>query len=52
MYGQTGGIKTISIELDEDQVQEILEDYYGLFIEEFDLEVWTKEEIKTAIINR
>ena len=45
--------KTIKIEFTEEEVFEILEDYYGDVEEEdFDIETWTEEEIKNAIVNR
>ena len=44
---------TITIEFTEDEVYEILDDYYGFMDDgEFDLSAWTEEEIKTAIVNR
>ena len=44
--------KTIKIEFTEEEIFEILDDYYGDVDEEdFALETWTKEEIKNAIVN-
>ena len=45
--------KTIKIEFTEEEIFEILDDYYGDVDEEdFALETWTEEEIKNAIVNR
>lgn len=46
-------MKTIKIEFTEEEVFEILDDYYGNIDDEnYDFETWTEEEIKTAILNR
>ena len=46
-------MKTITIEFDEEEVFDILSDYYGLEDnEDFAFDTWTEEEIKTAITNR
>lgn len=44
---------TIKIEFTEEEIFEILDNYYGDVDEEnFVFETWTEEEIKTAILNR
>lgn len=40
------------VEFDEDEVLQIVEEYYGDQEEEFSLDAWTEEEIKCAILNR
>ena len=41
----------VQIDFTEDEVLEILKDYYGE-IEEFYIDAWSKEEIKIAILNK